>query len=189
MFAEATSESHLRSGGLLGPGFPLLTGYQVYFYHCSHSPQGQGRRRERSLGEGACLARLPLLLPGSPTNLQDTPRCRGIACPATLPCLSLLALGLDSKQCWDNSCCSWPPESSLATRKPAEIRLPSLLPFTGQPHGESQGNTRGLPGALLSQGSLCQPQIRSDWTMPPGAWGSWTPAGGPWDTSLDSGGG
>lgn len=30
---EATSESHLRSGSLRGPGFPLLIGYQIYFYH------------------------------------------------------------------------------------------------------------------------------------------------------------
>lgn len=81
-------QSHLRSGGLLGPGFPLLTRYQVYFYRGSHSPQGQGCRRERSLGEGACLAPLPLLLPGSPTDLllHSTHQRRGTlppchACP------------------------------------------------------------------------------------------------------------
>lgn len=59
-------QGHLRSGGLLGPGFPLLTRYQVYFYHCSHLLQGQGRMRERAWGRGrdwhtshCCVLRAP----------------------------------------------------------------------------------------------------------------------------------
>lgn len=88
-------QGYLRSGGLLGPSFPLLTRYQVYFYHSSYLPQGQGHTRERSLREenltGASPTAAPseshscpLTPPATPANLHSAHGAEGDPASATL---------------------------------------------------------------------------------------------------------
>lgn len=154
------------------PGFPLLTRYQVYFYHRSHLPQGQGRRRERSWGRGTGLAPLPLLplgaLLSSTVQTSDSaPHLVGRLAP---------------------ECCLPPPGSLLASGALGSWQSP--LPVTCYRGGGAGGHMRGLT-VLSSWRGACA-NLRSGETgqchHEPRLAAPSPGAGGLWNASLGPGG-
>lgn len=87
----------------------------------------------------------PTAVSSEPHQLHSAHQHRGR--PA-LPPSVVVPLALWFSPVWGRtSCQSWPPESSLSTRKPAEIRFPGLPPpALHQPAqgGEAWGHMRGL---------------------------------------------
>lgn len=143
-------QGHLRSGGLLGPSFPLLTWIPGLFLSLqSLAPRSRSHRGKELAGGGLDWRLSHCCSLGVPSNnLSSAHQCRGGSCPCHPAGLSLPTLGLNPVL-GRPSCCSWPRRELSPPR--SLLRLRALGPW----HSFLQGSQERPHYFLCSEGSLC----------------------------------